>query len=335
MKQTKNEDGLVAILVATVIMIIMSLITLGFARLMQREQRQAADRALSSQAFYAAESGVNDAIAIIHNGTPVVAKNTCATTGAVSSATNAYTSCLLINPTPDSLEYSPGKITTSTSMVIPVSSPGGATAVKQFKLAWEPESVSGLPDYSTYTCSGAVSALPDYNSWPANTSSVLRVDLVPLIAPLGRDSLNNNTISVYLYPTSCAGATYPSAALSKGQILPVNCTLASRRACEVTFILAPSIQTGNYYLRVRSVYSASSMSVRIYDVAGQINIEGSQVEIDSTGKVADVLRRVQVHVPAKLSYPVPDFGVESMDSICKQITTSPNVGAVSDGCTHP
>jgi hypothetical protein len=67
----RREGGFVSIIVCMIIMTILSLITIGFAQIMAREQRQALDRQLSSQAFYAAESGVNDAlmltlVAIMH-----------------------------------------------------------------------------------------------------------------------------------------------------------------------------------------------------------------------------------------------------------------------------
>ncbi len=58
-KLKQNESGLAAIAVTMIIMGIVTLIVVGFATLMRREQRQALDQQLSTQAFYAAESGVN------------------------------------------------------------------------------------------------------------------------------------------------------------------------------------------------------------------------------------------------------------------------------------
>ena len=56
----KNQDGIVSLIVSITIMIIISLVVISFARLMRTEQEQALDRQLSSQAFYAAETAVND-----------------------------------------------------------------------------------------------------------------------------------------------------------------------------------------------------------------------------------------------------------------------------------
>jgi Tfp pilus assembly protein PilX len=57
----QNEQGLVAIVIVSTIIVILSLMTIGFSRIMDRELRQALDRELASQAHYAAESGLNDA----------------------------------------------------------------------------------------------------------------------------------------------------------------------------------------------------------------------------------------------------------------------------------
>src|SRR5262245_28445627 len=59
LKLMPNQSGMAAIIVTLIIMIVLSLITLGFARIVNREQRQVADRQLNTQAFYAAESGVS------------------------------------------------------------------------------------------------------------------------------------------------------------------------------------------------------------------------------------------------------------------------------------
>jgi hypothetical protein len=68
------------------------------------------------------------------------------------------------------------------------------------------------------------------------------------------------------------------------------------------------------------------MTVRIYDntaASNQLSIKGAQVQIDATGKVNDVLRRIQVRVPVTKSYAIPEFVIQTTDSICKQLEVSP------------
>ena len=47
--------------------VIISLIVLGFAQLARRNQRQTLDSQLSTQTYYAAESGVNAALRIVRS----------------------------------------------------------------------------------------------------------------------------------------------------------------------------------------------------------------------------------------------------------------------------
>ena len=55
----RNQDGLVSIIIVVILMIVISIIVLSFAKVVRNEQRQTLDRQLSTQAYYAAESGVN------------------------------------------------------------------------------------------------------------------------------------------------------------------------------------------------------------------------------------------------------------------------------------
>ncbi|MCA9330399.1 hypothetical protein KDA11_07130, partial [Candidatus Saccharibacteria bacterium] len=55
-----NEQGIVSIFVTIIIILLMSLIILAMVRNATREGRQSLDRQLSDQAFYNAESGIND-----------------------------------------------------------------------------------------------------------------------------------------------------------------------------------------------------------------------------------------------------------------------------------
>ena len=112
-KYHNEETGLVAIVVSMLIMIIMSLTVFGFTKIMQREQRQAVDKQLSTQAFYAAESGINDAVAKIHDPAVIAAgglqdKKKCDTSsnvvtnpsglvGAIDATNNVGYTCLLID----------------------------------------------------------------------------------------------------------------------------------------------------------------------------------------------------------------------------------------------
>ena len=327
-KQELNEEGMVAIMIAMFLMIILSLITLGFMRLMQREQRQALDNNLSTQAYYAAESGINDAIKAARTN-PAYAKASCGpdatlSTNTISATLLASYPCVLVDQSPSSLEYNNGSIKTDRSTVVPLQAPAGVTFNK-VQIAWSSTSTS-----PTFTdCS--TTKLPTAGSWGANTG-IMRIDLIPADGALSRNSLIDNAINLYLFPcTNTSGTTNailytnhigPS---KQGQIVAVKCTLgASPRDCilDVDFSNLPVgafSQQNQYYLRMKGIYVSSNVTITGLDATGKkINLSGAQVKIDSTGKVNDVVRRLQVRVPIK-QFPIPEYVVQSMDGICKKL----------------
>lgn len=104
-----DQRGMVSFTVTLVMILVISLIVIGFAQISRRNQREMLDRQLSTQAFYAAESGVNAAAAVVRkNPETVVSKTDCNTTQGSSVYTQAspvlndnpnvrYT-CLLVDP---------------------------------------------------------------------------------------------------------------------------------------------------------------------------------------------------------------------------------------------
>jgi len=101
----KRQVGFVSIIVAAVLMVLLSLITIGFSKIMQREQRQSIDRQLSAQAFYAAETAINDVKDKITLQGSVPAKAHCTVAdwgnGIIDPAEpDVQYTCLLIDPAP-------------------------------------------------------------------------------------------------------------------------------------------------------------------------------------------------------------------------------------------
>lgn len=355
-KSRHNEDGLVAMIVAGIIMVVLSLVTLGFARLMQREQRQSVDRSLSSQAFYAAESAINDAVAKIQDKTSpyTLNKPNCDTTGSdaifpsgtVDSSLGSSYTCLIINQEPPSLEYTNNSVTTANSKVVPVHATTNVN-IATISLSWED---STQPNPVANCVSAATPTLPPISGWGSASPGLLRVDLIPADV-LNRDTLAAKTASMYLYPVnnSCTGrvssVAYNTLAgdANNGKILLVECkkvdvSVANHppHACNLSINMALADQNKTYYLRMRSVYRDSSVTVKIYDGAtpqNQLNLGGAQVLIDSTGKVNDVVRRIQVRVPVKRSYAVPENVLQTTDTICKLVQIAPPTTAV-DVCPH-
>lgn len=78
-KQTQsNQSGMTAIMLAMFLAIVVSLLAVGFATLVRKDQAETLDKTLSYQAQYAAESGVNKAISFIDENPIADGNGNCA-----------------------------------------------------------------------------------------------------------------------------------------------------------------------------------------------------------------------------------------------------------------
>ncbi len=222
-----NQDGFAALVVALIIIIVLSLITVGFAQLMRNDQAAALSKQLSSQAYYAAESGVNDAYEAYTHGFNV-SKSSCSsnvtgpgsqylntTNNNVNSTTNTSVTCLLMNPDPPNVII--GDINNSQPIVIEMqgcsttggSSPGSPqctngspTSVSKINIQWNDanDNNSLAPNCSQFTPAGSTTG-----DW--NYQNLLRIELIPLSLndTLNRDFLINHTYTAYLCPNNSIG----------------------------------------------------------------------------------------------------------------------------------
>src|SRR4051794_27185754 len=114
-RQSLGQAGLVSIIVTLIMMLVISLIVVGFAEITRRNGSEALERQLSTQAYYAAETGINDTLNGMQGPTPALDLTSAAAanyntdcSAAISNLGNknvlstagtgvAYT-CLLIDP---------------------------------------------------------------------------------------------------------------------------------------------------------------------------------------------------------------------------------------------
>lgn len=354
-KPTRNQQGFASLVIAMVLVLVLSLITLGFAQLMRKEQRSALDRHLSSQAYYAAEAGINDAAKALSAGYTTT-KSTCDPPAAVAlpnpafylknskvdaAGTSKY-SCLLIDPAPPSLEFSAIDFSQSKSMIITgasFNSPATTVPFNDLVISWQD---SG--DGNTFVPAGTAASHPfsPLKDWPA-TTSVLRIGLTPLNSvSVTRDNLISGTYTAFLYPDDKSGATttfagYNTVAmpgntgLASGTIVDGGCNTGSQpRYCNVRI---SGLDQSDYLLDMRSMaYGKSRVTITAYGAAGaQIRIKNAQTLVDSTGKAQDVLRRVQARIPTSNNYDHSDYGIDAMSGICKQLQLIP--GSSTNDCT--
>lgn len=327
-----KQAGMVAIMVTMVLMIVVSLIVMGFAQISRRNQRQAIDRQLSTQAFYAAETGVNDVRKIIAQKAgsgAVAAKENCGPSAYYNDLNpNLNTegdiryTCVLVNPTPEMLRYSD---ISTTGRIVPIVS-ANSTAIANIHLEWDAKERRDASN----------NLIPPINNCPVNNSDlvptsqwqcgygVLRIDLVPTSGSLSYNGLQNGTMTTFLVPRASGGTSaigYSSSLNGANNRLGATC---DNTKCSFRI---NSLGGTQYYMRASSIYrNADQLRVYATDAGGsRIPLANAQVVIDSTGKAQDVLRRIQVYVPINSGLnQMSDYGLQVTDSLCKRFVVMEN-----------
>jgi hypothetical protein len=323
---------MVSILTTMILMIVISLIVLGFAQLSRRNQREALDRRLSTQAFYAAESGVNDVTNIIKNavasGSTIPEKNDCSGTGPggfyaglnpdLDAAANVRYSCLMVDPTPTSLRY--GDVGT-TSIVAPIISANGGN-ISRIELDWQAK-VTGNPLTGCYTTTNRI--FSPTSSWNCGYG-LLRFDLVPTSGNVNAAGLQADTMTSFVVPMTSNGdsngqITFQRTSANAQVVAGVNCTTTG---CRLAIV---GLNQNSYHMRISSQYRDVALQIRALNSSDNaIELQNAQAVIDATGRAQDVLRRIQVHVPLRSDSQnqLSDFAIQTTDSICKRFSIMDN-----------
>lgn len=339
-----DESGLVSMTVTSILILVITITVMAFAQMVRTEQRQALDAQLSSQAFYAAESGVNAARAYIEDtflnaGLTVPEKTECGSTQAayeglsteIDSETSTGFSCLLITDTPRSLEYDLSQ--PNSSVVFPIES---TAALSSVNFSWTPEDGASNAHAACPASLASNPALPTADAWGACGYALLRVDLVPMSGTASQAELMGATYTAFMHPTRSGGTSnYTGSGVTninggtanQGTRPSAHCTAT---ACNLR---VNNLSDTKYYARVMNLYRGTKLTVTAR-TTGSTNeqLRGAQVMIDSTGKSQDILRRIQVRVPLVGGGTYPDYAIMSTDSLCKQFKTFPGYDKRTPEC---
>lgn len=340
----QQQQGFVSIIVTMIIIALVSLIALGFAFLARQNQRQTTDRRLSAQAFYAAESGVNDATSAIKSGSLTGDVTTCgAFAGNELDANNKYT-CVLVTQAPTSLVYD--SISQDNSTIVRVRT---SENVANLRISWQ-DAGSG----NQFAASGGKFYLPQEKAIKGNATSpyltggpgaqtaafpnhtgMLRTTIIPASAANSTDNLLNNSQTVYLYPDGNASASNSGNVAfrtggnlaSEGVFGSGQCNTGNTVATTPNFprfcnTNITGINSNDFYIRLRAIYRPVAVTITATGASSSnpLSVTGAQAVVDSTGKSLDTLRRIQVRVPLSPSYYFPEFAIESANTICKRFT---------------
>lgn len=335
-----GERGMVSFLVTMVMMAVITLIVVGFTQVARRNSRESLDRQLSSQAFYAAESGVNatrDTIqTALTNGTVLAAKTTCpnnydGTPITPLSAGVKYT-CVLVDPSPTSLVYS--GITQQSSTVIPLEA---ATNFASLNFSWTKK--AGV---ATGNCANNTRYYyPSAAAWTCGFG-ILRIDLMRVVNPAAPPTdanqmaattstfymspFGNHTGGVYNAPVTFGGAV--SGYYGTGCNAAAGATCGAASTCNVTCTVNfPVSGAPKYYARVTMLYRDSAQLTITGKVAGgaAAHFLNSQAIVDVTGQSQDELRRIQVRLgeASSNSSGLPLDALASSSTVCKRFKIIP------------
>lgn len=333
----EDDKGFVAFFVTIMIMIILGIIVLSFSQISNNEVTAALNRDLSTQALYAAESGINDVYSKILSDGDVGDSQTqhCTTiddgvgvnvynnhpTIDTSAHNNAEYTCVYLNPTPIGETIDCVTACPYNSYVTLIKS---TPPVDTITLQWSSASIinSGCPLSSS-------SAFDSFSAWTGlDCTSVLRVDLVPFTPGDPSDdtpaTLDSNVKTFFLYPsrnpvaatirydTGLSTSTYP--------ILHASCATPQCKYTITNLNASPS-----YYMRIQYYYVTPTITISCTHAGSTpCGLQDSAYQIDVTGYADGIERRISSDISNSSStttgLPIPpNFAVQSTHSICKSL----------------
>ena len=352
-----NEQGFASIIIALVLIIVLALLTVGFAQLARREQQNALNKQLASQANYAAESGYNAAYQDIKSGAinndnasdtncmnkvgslpselPAAAKTA---TQIINSSNGVSVTCLLVTLKTSNLEVSGMQPGTGKHVTFGTDDPLDTITIK-----W------GSDDNHThYPDSYSTEKFPTLSNWKDGSGNpyppIIQFSLTPT-SSLDESALADNTFNAYLYPSKTAPGNVAINPANPVQVIEGDCDPAdtSGYPCHVTLT---GLNNQTYVLHVLDYYDTSNILITGTTQGGGGGGGGAatftgEPSIDVTGKAQGVLKRLQYRVfthggnggGADDNAILPNGAIEAQN-ICKRIQAAPPTADFPQGSTY-
>lgn len=285
-----NQQGMAAIMFAMFMVILFSLLSLGFAAIVSRDQRQTLDKTLSNQAQYAAETAINRQARILQANPATAAQPTCAT---LTAAESKVLTAQLPDVTITCLKWSsqlPDAQLGSVGPAGPVALPlNFSAATSSMRVSWFDASNTATGTYGGATLALANGRIPTLRLTIATPNNV------------------NAATTVYLVPT---GAGAGVSAGSDGAIGTATCSAGK---CTATVTGLPG-GGQNYLVSVMSLNGTSTVTLAA--TAAGVTVSGAQAEIDATAKSQDVIKRLTARVSLVPTTGRPAFAAQA-ETLCK------------------
>jgi len=359
-KLHKRAQGAASLITVIFVSIILSILVLGFVRVALDETRQSTDDDLTTRAFYAAESGIEDAKRALKqyaSNPSALNHDSCAPpvgyTGLLSVVEDfdvAY-SCMLIELTPTSYEatITPGQVKQIELEPEPGSS-FDTILVKWHINASNPDGDGDTPPLRGTAVSGVSEVpkdqLPDVDNWyqgPQTSTypAMLRANLFSYPNGSFVNADTDNSAVAFLNPTG--NQNDGTITHVNGQATGINYGL-HEADCDNSVLLNEyvcsqvfdgfSTNTNNYVMRIQGIYAPTHVKVTMLD--GGLNgtavgFNKAQVIVDVTGRAGDVFRRVEARLDLEdlFSTLVPEYAILSADDICKDLVVGNSASSSS------
>jgi Tfp pilus assembly protein PilX len=348
----QEQQGFTSLVISLTLVLVLALLVVGFGQLTRREQQDALNKQLSTQAYYAAETGINDAVADINaSPAPTLPKTNCSPNGTddangwhktqanqIDKTLGVSYSCLLVNLNTPNMVYNtvnPDDDKTALFQTNDVND--NPVNLSDLTIHWG--STDGHTSYPTTATADADKFLPtgDWNSAAKHYPGVIRLAITPLgdaantnaATPLTRAQLASNTFTVFLYPTSSPSTSTSTvtylAGNAGGNVVYADCTSATAEYnCTATISGLGATNSNRFLIHFLDLYDTSNISIdgdstdsATPPVTQQAYFSGAQAMIDSTGKARDVLKRLQVRIPLRESTEQSNYTIEAQN-ICKR-----------------
>lgn len=367
-----RESGVVSIFTVLFFMIFISIITVGFIKIVGDEEVQSINNDLSASALAAANSGVEDGKRILaycraasSNCSTFLNSTSCSSvTGTVQGRSvlddldidyNTATNEGIVSKQSDYLQrWSCMILTTNTrdvilsvpedqSVLVPLDSTTGN--FNTINIQWhDTNSTDGKP--TAYPASTTPQNRPDwlYSNFPAG----IRVQLITHTnGAINIATLDNNTHAITLYPSTVTiPVTYDIAALDQRQTAdpmlktsrtPFAGSCKTISASMTGYACSANLSLSPPATNGNKYYLRISSIYRDTHVAlslnnGAVLFDNVQPTVDVTGRTNDVFRRVKAQVDFTGDFNIPNFALQSGQEVCKNMLVTDQNATSSDNC---